>query len=542
MTQVTHQKALLQLVADVINGSALPAELEVAVTIEREAMARMEEDFQQTVEELEPEVRAACEEAVEQAFSTFDIYRTGLDLLSTAVATRNTDELFQGGELLRRSGNQLELWFSAVRNQALVAQGPTAIPNLNLFIRTLEAVRDGRVPMLNFQNVVNAERLICLKALDDLTGAPPESEYGAVTRAFDDHLRCMNRLARAIEQSDEAAIDAEMARANKTFTYISELIPLAQLRTRTQGPTKSPQANLVISMAYDVAQGALHQDVLIEQVEVLKKEIAPLQQVMAMAGQVASVLLQDEARKATEAMQGYQDAIKGFEEFLQQRSILSLRGASRALELAANQLYECYEKVQALLEREGKVVCVRCGHFNAPDSRACSKCGAVMPVLVDKAEASSTFSVAAEGEPAGGEEAPVRSTNLERIYNACDRVTLQQISLQEFAAELDWFENLIETEDAALGPPPRTDIESLPESERADARERAEMVAETESLFRGGIADWREALDNFRSYLELKDKRLLDRGKELCDQGARKLVKLALASQATAAARESEQP
>lgn len=540
MTQGTQQKALVMLVSEVIEGKANPAELEVALVIARQGLESMQEEWEETVENLPPEAQEKCEDIIEQIQTTFLMFKHGLDLLGTAVTNRSTEELFQGGELVRRCSYQLDVQFSMYRNLALLAQGPTDIPSLNLLIRTLEAVRANQTEMQTFLSVVNAERLTTLKALDDLAGAPEEGEYGAVRRAFDDHLRCMNRLAKAIEANDDYLVDEEMKKADKTFRYLQELIPLASLRARTSGPTKSQLVNLVIHMAYDVAQGACHQDLLAEHLETLKKDIFPLATAVKAAAPVASVMMQQEASRAVAALQGYQEAIQGFEQFFETRDVLLLQAASNRLRESADELHACWETLQNLADREGKVCCLRCNFYNSPDRRNCAKCGGALPILVEKSVSTSTFSVESEGARPPAEE-PVSSSNLDRMYKAVEAIRTKSISKEEFEGELAWFEGLIEQQEKSVGQAPETNLEGLSEEEREEAAKRAELVRETEQAFQGGIQDWREAIEEWRNYLDTgqRELRLLEHGKELCDQGARKLLSLALATQAATGVGES---
>lgn len=534
MSQVAQQKALVLLVADVINGKANPAELEVALVIARQSLESMEEDWQASFEQLSQKQKEAVDDVCEQINGTFHLAKQGLDLLATAVKTDNRDELFQGGDLIRRCSNQLDILFAMYRNLALVAQGPSDIPNLNLLINTLESARAGKFPLSGFLNAVNSERLLTLKALDDLEGNPKTPEYEALKRAFDDHLRCMNRLAQAVEAKDDTKIDEEMKKGDKTFRNLQELIPLASLRCRTGGPSKSQIVNLVYNLAYDVAQGAVHQDLLKEQVEILKQDIAPLASAVQALAPVATVLIQDETKRAVAALKGYQDAIKGFEQFFETRDVLLLEGAARGLQASADELFACWNKLQELAEQEGKVACLRCNFYNSPERRQCGKCGAPLPILADKSTATSTFSVESESEFGKPAEGPVQSSNLDRIYKAVDDLGAKRITKEEFLPELEWFENLVDTQEKALGQAPETNLDGLEGEELEEAKKRAELVHETEQAFHGGIELWRQAIDQWMNYLETgeRERRLLDEGKELCDQGARMLLKLALAQKA----------
>lgn len=542
MSQVAQQKALVFLVADVINGKANPAELEVALVIARQSLDQLEAEWEQSADEFTPEQREAVGDVSSQIQGLFDTFLTGLDLLGNALSTNNTDELFRGGELIRRCSHQLDLMFSMYRNLALVAQGPTDIPNLNLLINTLNSARSGKIPMEGFRNAVNQERLLTLKALDDLEGNQKTSEYEALKRAFDDHLRCMNRLAKAVEAQDEGAVDVEMKKADSTFKLLQELIPLASLRSRTDGPTRSQLANLVINLAYGVAQGQVHQDVLLEHVNQLKKDIAPLAGAVQSAPPVASVMIEQETKRALDALKGYQDAFKGFDAFFATRDVLALQGAALGLQEAANELNECWNKLQELADQEGKVACLRCSFYNTPDRRQCGKCGASLPILADKSTSTSTFSVESASEINKSVEAPVESANLNRIYKAVDDLGYKRITKAEFLPELEWFENLIDSQERALPDAPATNLEGLEGEEREEALKRAELVRETEQAFHGGIELWRQAVDTWMNYLETgeRERRLLDEGKELCDEGARMLLQLALATQATGQGGQSE--
>ncbi len=504
---------LVDVIKAVAEGRAGEEELRRALEAGRATLEDHRRSIQEVYEGLGPESQEAVADLMETAGEFFTILHDNLERVESYLETGDRNQLFIGGTQIDRATGQMNLLLLDFRNQALLAQGPTGIPTLNDLIALHQSFQEDPMEGFGaFRDAVQAERMLAVGNLQDLDHEPDLDEVHALRNAFDVHLRCMNRLAFALDDKDLDAIDDEMERCHKTFERVQELIPIATMALRGQGATAFPDINMILNLTRDLESAQTSDTLLLNALESLEENFGQTREsLMAMSGTESdSVLIKEELERALDALDGIEEAIEDYYEFFEVREILVLQSAADNLEASAVQLQSAFEAFQEIAEREGKVPCVRCAHFNMPDRTSCENCGASLPKKAGVV-AASTFSTA-EG-PAANQHQPVVTPNLKKLYEAVNAVANEEISVDEFSEVVEWFANLIQT-NAENAPP-------VPDEYPNDEQKRA--VAEVYRLFDEGVDDMLKGADFFREYIQDGFRAQLESGVKEVDKGARKI-------------------
>ena len=508
----------------VLNGSLDNKRLAEVIESSRKSVSEHEEAFHGTVDALTPEIREVCLPLIEGADELLASLHKSCDLATQYLETGDQQLLYDAGTLAHAGSVQLNILFSELRNTALRAQGPTDIPNLNLILQAWDNCKTDLTAGEALRGLAEAERMACIGALRDLEQAPKTDEIELLNKAWDTHLRCMNRLAMAFDAGKLEEVGKEVENSKTTFERIKEVMPAAMMSQRTAGPTPDPQANLVISLAADVEATRIHESVLVEALNDLYKALVETREQFEKAAGSASdsVLVQEEIDRAREALELQDTALREFAEFLQNREVLVMRSAVFKLERSAIALYECYEQFQSIADREGKTVCVRCSHYSPSNRKNCEKCGASLPVMASTSQASSID--AREGEPVGASapQGPVLTENMVRIYTAVNKVHEGEITKEQFLKEIEWFEGLLEKNSSWDQEEP--DLDAVSEDERPQAEAVIKALDEAEEMFRQGWGELQQACEHWRTYVETEVRTELEEGVRQADSGARKIA------------------
>lgn len=526
---------LLTAVRGVIEDELEPGVLQGIVKEFRDTLGTQRVKFAELVEELDTSVREQVVTLVEGAGQLFDAMEAALNELDTYFETGNKESLYKGGGLASRTGHQMNLLFIEFRNVTLTLKGPTDIPNLNHLLDLHgKWKKDPEAWFPKFRNVVEGERLFVVASMRDLDNAPDTVEFTALKNAFDEHIRCMNRLAIALDKNNKFGIDKEVHLARTTFTRIRDLLPAAQLSARAKGPTPLPEINLLVNTARDVEHGLIHQNVLIDVLEKVGDSFGQTREELEAAdlGPQASALAREELERVRDAFDELEEAFGEFYEFLDNRELMVLRSAIAKLTEAGKRIATSQESFQKIAEREGKVPCIKCQHYNPSDRHTCEKCGAPLPKMAGTAV--STFETS-EGPAiaAQPDEGPIVTANLYKVYEAANNFLAEQIDSDEFLNTLDWFEQLVTSTAERIPAPPDPEAADLSEAERAEAG-RTKQLAE---LFDESVDDMLRGLGHLRTFAETGMEADLKVGVTAIDEGAHKLKQV---QQATAPAAQQE--
>lgn len=530
-TQPETGHLLVFTIKAVLEKRAPKEQLAQVLESSRKGLDEQVTDFQTTVQEMAPEMREKVTTLVQGAEEVFGFLETALQEIATYLESEDENLLFNAGSVIRRGTDQLNYIFDEMRNFVLAVSGPTSIPNLNLMIRAHEVFtpdKDAKGERL--KEFCHAERLMALQSLDSLETSEQTPELAALKDVWDSHLRCMNRMFGAIEKGDKATVNKEMENAKISFTRLNERIPGAVLSQRADGPTPSEQVNLALSLSKDVGAQVLGDGPLVEVlggIHTSSEELAAGLDQLLEAG-VESVMLREAMDRALQALDYQQEALADFAEFFTTRLDVTLRGARRKLEESAIQLAAALDNLSELSEREGKVACMRCSHFNPGGRNNCEKCNMPLPNLGQST--GSTFEHAEEGvgAPAIDPEQPVLTGNLVRLYTAVNHIFDGSIDGDKFLAEIEWFQGVINKNSEYEIDEPNWD--ALSEEERAQEEDGFKAMEEAQDLFLTGVTEMNEALERMRGYLESEAREDLEEALRMMDGGARKVAAVGNAS------------
>lgn len=526
---------LLTAVRGVIEDELDPEVLQKIIQEFRATLEMQRVKFAELVEDLDTNVREQVVSLIEGAGQLFDAMEAALDELDTYFETGDKESLYKGGGLASRTGHQMNLLFIEFRNVTLTLKGPTDIANLNHILDMHgKWKQDPETWFPKFRNVVEGERLFVVASMRDLDKAPDTVEFTALKNAFDEHIRCMNRLAIALDKNNKFGVDKEVHLARTTFGRIKELLPAAQLSARAQGPTPLPEINLVINTARDVEHGLIHQNVLIDVLEKVGDSFGQTREELESAdlGPQASALAREELDRVRDAFDELEEAFGEFYEFLDNRELMVLRSAIAKLTEAGKRIASSQESFQSIAEREGKVPCIKCQHYNPSDRHTCEKCGAPLPKMAGTAV--STFETT-EGpvRAAQQDEGPLITANLYKVYEAANNYHTEQIDTDEFLEVLDWFEHLVTSTAEKIPAPPDPEAPDLSEAERVEATATRQLA----ERFDESVDDMLRGLGHLRTFAETRLESELKNGVTAIDEGAHKLKEV---QQATAPAAQQE--
>ena len=500
---------ILDAIMEVVNEGRDAAILRPVLDRAREELTALREEVGETVQGLQPKVREACMAQIEQVGQAMTLYEGGLTTLEQHFTDGETYTLVRGGELVRRASFLLNDGLFNLRNQALVAMGPTDIPDYNFVHHLYEKVKSGEIERDgNFFNAVDRAQKMASVALNQVSSQPASAERDMVANAYRRNVEACNLLLQYVKEGRPELLEKGIEDFRDTLTQVRDLIPQMQMRMRSAGPTANPMANFVINLAVELAAGNIPDHVLREALEQLKANFENLKrQFESVArGHIDSVLLQEEAAKVREALDLEQAAIDSYERFFESREGLLLGQGSNQLVDAIARLDAAQKAFTEIADREGKILCVRCSHYNERDRGTCGKCGAK---LLQPAETSvmSTMEVSEQLSSArGGDENIPVGENIERIFAAVNQVAENEISLEDFEAELAWMEGVVEHYASSVGAKPQIKPDTVPADQREQAEEVSAINQQVDAQFREAVEYFREGLARYRRFLDDQEK------------------------------------
>jgi hypothetical protein len=245
-----------------------------------------------------------------------------------------------------------------------------------------------------------------------------------------------------------------------------------------------------------------------------------------------SALLKEEIPNAEIALKAFENGLMDFYHFLEIRDTLLIEQATVKLEDASTKIKNCSEVFQSIAEREGKTPCIRCSHYNPPERKTCENCGAVLPVTGDSS-AGRTFELEEHTETAEEkqQEENVMTENIYKLFDAANKVSEGQISMEEFKETVDWMEQLVIEGRKAYGPVPSINIDTLKDDMKEQAIQVRDMLDEAKEVFKEGADDLFAGLSFFRQYIQQGDKNNLVLGVQIIWQGVGKLQKVQKATE-----------
>jgi hypothetical protein len=547
MPETTVEKPkfhLLEAILDLLDGKIDNNKMKEVLESARASLDEIMDNFEKDNAGLEAPVREATVEESTAVRKFFRDWENAFSAIEKYFGTGQKFDLISAGELVKRSSEGLNVAMDFYTNKALQAMGPTDIPRLNLLIRTVEEVKDGKGSD-KLAMVTNDEFLTVDGARQELEFERKLFQFPEQELLIEAYGKLRNGLVRMFKYVKENSMkDLEEGLQDCTLAYpeIKSLIPKVNYKRMVQAPTQSPMANLLINMIVALRKGSINDFMFTQTLKETEEEfrkvrnrfdLIPAQQVGA---------YEKEVEKAGKGMELFQEALEDCYVFLESREGLFLEQAEKYLKESAEILKDSLTFFEELAEREGKTPCVRCGQYNHSDRKTCEKCGAILPKAADASTKSSTFEIKM-GEKSmtlGGEEDETIPENLEKMFIAVNKVAEEEISQEEFESTVEWLRGVMEKhKSAGFAPIPAFNKDSVAEDEKELAASVLEDTKAIKALFEEGYRDWEEGLEYFLEFLDTQDKSNLEKGVQVMWEGNKKLNQLKkIASKMTQAIEE----
>ena len=447
---------------------------------------------------------------------------------------------FQDGrvETLLEANDKL-IAVASILHQALQAYGlaftnygPSRYPVMNAARNILRTIHLGENHPKALQDFVASACQTYDQAISEIdASAHGQSEgYQTKRKAYQELKAALNELKPTHpDELDSLLRPLQLALEAKTIAdekIFAENTALA--------PTKLPAANVLIN----AFRGALAEHVELETLEEVLEwyeaynDDLEKQFEEALEGETNSVLIMEELPKTRNLMDEHEELIEQLHEALDEFE-------EETVEPILEELIDLIEKLEAsaevykeAAEREGQIVCIKCGHGNAPNNRSCEKCGTQLPKLIDPAQFRSTFEVE-ERSGLEGEDDPDQfrlGDKVLRLFEACYQFYEGQIQTEDFQAYIDSSRaDLQKSEEAAELLTREIEGEKIdsddPEA-RAAFEESMEAVGETRELLLDGIDQFADGLEDLEDYIESRRRATIERGIQKIFMASQKLYKV----------------
>lgn len=529
-TEESPKFLLLEAIMDLIDEKISPEKLNEKLKDSRESLEWIKNDFETDYNDLDDKVKEGVEKEAQVILKLFVDWENAFQAVEEYFKTEQKFDLIRAGEMVKRCSEVLNMAFDDYRNKALLVMGPTDIPNLNLLIQSYNEVKAGE-PLDKLKVVIAREYYIAEGAVRELEFERKHvrfMEQELLIKAYRELQEGVSKIGFFTKDGDKNLLEQGIEECKITYPKIKELIPIVNYRRMIQKPTSSPDANLLLNMAYALQKGMIQEEDFVETLQQAEEDFNKLKlKIESLSRQETdSVLVKEELQKALEGLDLYGNALSDYYRFLENREGLFLDQSEWELKEAVEILEKSNKLFQEIAEREGKTPCVRCGHYNQPDRKTCEKCGAILPKSATLGTASTFDMQVGETTISMDMDTPIPE-NLEILFNAVNQVADEQISIDEFAATVDEFQNLMDANRAAgFAPIPQVNISKLKPEEKKVAEDLIDDLKEAKSFFEEGYRDFEEGIDYFNEYMEVGEKNLLVKGVQMMWEGNKKFHKV----------------
>lgn len=532
-TPSTQTNKLLDLCRAVLSGE--PGKLnELNLYLQERVMAldQARASFLEAVAAEGEAFAAAFRESIDAVLETFEQVAEAQGTLAMFLKDRQPVRLERGIDQLIQATNNM--YVAVTHYESRYAQtGPSQFPVLNFFTKAVASLKAGEMSSDDFRVAADGGRQFFEKAVEEIDQSSKKDEKGVPERreACLLIIQAFQQMERNLGENDLLELDLRML--EEGFAKLEAALKLYQQGAFMETPTESPFVNWVIHAAEGVKAGLYPSQVLKEALDFLESNVREARRQFESSAQVpvSSALLQDEIPRTLEAFDLHDEAIAQMRATLPGPTPEQLDAGIAALSHAVSSLKGSADVYQNVADREGKVLCPRCGEPNLPDLRVCTKCSGPLPRVADpqfNQGAASTFEVRETDEPRP-EQAPdmVMTNHLKRLFDACEAIEQKQITAEEFLEVIDWAEGLLEQGESQLESMPRPGIPTgLSEEEEQSLQEQIGLVDETVELLEQGIQEFRSGLDVMRTYVDKRQRDTLVTGIRVVWEGSQKIYQV----------------
>ena len=524
---------LIEMATQVANGELAPDSFQalLAQRIEHSGMNRqiMEERARDRGEGFLIE----CGEFLDDVLDQMEAYEHGLLKQAEFFETGRAEALLEGNQMLADAiGPLLEAMdrYGAV----YLDYGPSPYPLMNNVLITLKQLAEGTGDLQVLKDIVKSGIAYHEKAIQEIDQSDKTDTpgYQAKRKAFEDLIRALRELqpVQHINDIDEAVRPLQLAFEAKTSADEKIFIEHTSLK-----PTNMPAANVLIN----TAEGVLNEMYTLDQLrDALHWYRTYTEQIedqfdLAVEGKTNSLVILEELPKTREIIDQHDEMMDRFEEVLEDFSEETVRPILEDFADVVDRLEASSQVFMEAAEREGKLVCIQCGHANPPTNRTCESCASMLPQMVDPTMFSqSTFELEERSGLEGEEEDDYRmGINTYRLFESAYNFYEGHIDEEAFRNEIEKSRRTVEASEDGVAALTAREItekqeEMMTPEQLQTFRDSQEMFLETKHLLEEGMDEWLEGLEYFEQYIESRHRPTLETGIQLIFVASQKIHKV----------------
>lgn len=419
-------------------------------------------------------------------------------------------------------------------SNAFLTFGPSPYPLMNGARNTLRAIVEGTGNVEALETLINQAVTHHERAIADIEASKHGQKEGYQLKksAFESLLAALGKLepVETLEQIDPAVHDLKLAL--EAITSADEQI---FAENTALAPTDMPAANVVINTARGVLSGIYELSVMEETLNWYRNYVEQIEEQFdtAVEGETESVVILEELPKTREIIDLHDEVIADLADALEDFTAENVEPLLEDLEEVVERLKDSSEVYMEAAQREGKLICVGCGHPNRPLNRSCEKCGQKLPQMVDPTMYSrSTFELEERSGLGGAqEEDGVVTENTLRLFEAIYAFYEDKLSEADFRKVIAWSRATVETTDKALeasGDKELTpmQVEKMTEEEVEAYEQNRKLYLDSRHILLEGIDDWSEGLEYLESYIETRHRPTVELGIQRIWIGSQKLYQV----------------
>ncbi|MHC9541659.1 MAG: hypothetical protein AB9903_19310 [Vulcanimicrobiota bacterium] len=523
---LTAVNALLQKIQAVLARTIPHYEILELIPGVEEELRMLRQAFSDTVLRESQDVQDYCQEAITRVYKCFDDFSDGLEALESQGADADFSVIENAAHAMFEGKANLNLAFVSFQNDALVARGPTSHAGINLILNGIDRLLAGHRCTDEVRMAIEREHMLSSQALS-LIGSSEQNFFTRGLKIFySTYLGLLQSLSSKIDHIDRNALEMLKKGLEKAGDRYRRYDMNYQVEASWYEPTSIPMVNMVINSGKYYLNGKGEKEVFQYFLEELKKRFSSIQgRYDALSSQSAAQNEQEcyEAQRLAAALEVFNEAITGFEHFLQTEEVTFFTRSEELLLSTVDDMIETINRLHELGQVCATVTCFSCGGENVAGEIYCSFCRALLPQV--EGTERSTVSAMADGGIHTGEKSggPVMTERVSQLFDAAQGLTDGSVTLEDYNKILREMEERLANAARVANDPPEPSAEMIQKLGAEQAERMKSLMREAASLYREGLDNFSQGLRLFRSFTENFSTQTLESGKASLWQALEKL-------------------
>lgn len=463
-----------------------------------------------------------------------EAYENGLLKQAEFFESGEVDALLQGNEMLADAIVPL-LEALDLYGGAFLAFGPSEHAVMNSVINSLTGIVQGTASPQTLEEIQRTAVEYHEKAIAEIDASDHgKSEgYQQKRKAYEDMNRALRELApvKTVEEIEDMVRPLQLALEAKVHAEERIFAENTALK-----PTSMPSANVLINTCKGVMDEVIPADTLVEALRWYRAFTEELEDQfdLAMEGETNSLVILEELPKTREIIDLHDELLDRFEEAMEEMDRQVMDGILEEFVDVIERLEASSEVFMEAAEREGKLVCVKCGHANPPANRLCESCSFKLPQMVDPTMFSqSTFELEERSGLDGVTDDDYHmGVKTYALFEACYNFHEGHIDEAAFREHIETSRRTVERSEDGVSNLSRRELtakqeEMMTPEQLQTFQDSQEMFLETRHLLEEGIDEWLEGLELFEHYIETRHRPTLESGIQLIFVASQKIHKVA---------------